>query len=422
MKFLLENMGFLWSRQTHQEIVDQRRSHNQDEVHSTTSPPKYVQPPRVESALPDQAPQPEWNTSDSQHEVETELVSQKTNNLETDPKGESKQHANTSPVEQISQRQQKPLWRQMRNSFTQWSNSIHTGFKRSLYICSQKMRRHGLLPDAFGKVWKCVGASVTGTSHVKKQMPCQDAYLFRELPCGVLTIAVADGAGSATLSQQGSQLVVKKAVTYLSTAIPLYKPKSHGAWNYLVSQAFVLAYAELSQHALKQRRPVKDFATTLQIVVATELWTVSAIIGDGTAVMLDTDKSIHSIMIPQRGEYASETNFVTGSSSINQIDIKVWKCPAQGVAVLTDGLIHLSINEQNNQPTFKFFMPFFKFLEATRNQQQAETNLVQFLESDQVNGKTDDDKTFVLAVRQSAPLIQGMNSCDTKQKVEEESN
>lgn len=422
MKSPLEGLRRLVSRQAHQERIDQRRSRNLEDVQHTVSLAEDVQPTHVEPTKPVQTSQFESDTLDSQHEMETESVSQENNNLDTDPKGELKRHDGTSSVEQTSQRQRKPRWRQIRNPFTWWSNVIRTGFKTKPFIFPQMMHRSGSVPDGFGEVWKCVGVSVTGTSHIKKQMPCQDSHLFRELPGGVLIIAVADGAGSAILSKQGSQLVVKEAVTYLSTAISLYRPESDGAWKYFVSQAFVLAYAKLIQHALKQRKPVREFATTLQIVVTTEHWTVSAIIGDGTAVVLATDDSIHSIMTPQRGEYASETNFVTGSSSMHHVDIKVWKCPAQGVAVLTDGIVHLSINEQNNQPTFRFFMPFFKFLVATRSQQQAETHLVQFLESDQVNSKTDDDKTLVLALRQSVSLTLGMNSCATKQKVEDELN
>lgn len=425
MKSPIESLWFLRSRQAHQEKIDQRRSHNREEVQPTASPLENVQTTRVEPTLPDHASQSELDTLDPQSEGNIESVSQKNNNLDTNPKGESKEHDGTSPVEQTSQRQLKPLWRQVRNPFTQFmtrtSEAIRAGVKETPFILSPKMRRKRSGQSGFGKTWKCVGVSVTGTSHIKKQMQCQDAYLFKELAGGELIVAVADGAGSALLSQQGSQLVVKRAVTFLSNTISLYRPKSSGAWHYFVSQAFVLAYADLIQYALKQRRSVKDFATTLQIVVTTENWTVSAIIGDGAAVVLDVDDALFPVMIPQRGEYASETNFVTSSFSMKHLDVKVYSSPAQGIAVLTDGIVHVSINEKSNRPSSKFFIPFFKFLAATQSHQQAETGVVQFLESDQVNSKTDDDKTLVLALRQSASLSLGMNSCDTKQKVEEES-
>ena len=43
--------------------------------------------------------------------------------------------------------------------------------------------------------WHIVAASVTGVSHEKATLPCQDAYAFHQLPNSVLICAVADGAG-----------------------------------------------------------------------------------------------------------------------------------------------------------------------------------------------------------------------------------
>jgi serine/threonine protein phosphatase PrpC len=57
--------------------------------------------------------------------------------------------------------------------------------------------------------WKYASSSVTGTSHIHTETPCQDAHVCEfisgsKFDC--LVLAVADGAGSATHSDIGSRL------------------------------------------------------------------------------------------------------------------------------------------------------------------------------------------------------------------------
>src|SRR5215469_2781463 len=63
--------------------------------------------------------------------------------------------------------------------------------------------------------WKIVSSSVTGTSHAKTGLPCQDAHGGLTLPDGTLLFAVADGAGSASRADHGSQIAAKDALEFL---------------------------------------------------------------------------------------------------------------------------------------------------------------------------------------------------------------
>src|SRR4051794_20412293 len=78
--------------------------------------------------------------------------------------------------------------------------------------------------------WMTLGESATGTSHVARESPCQDA--FRVVTFGEngewLVIAVSDGAGSASLSEIGSTFVCDEFVQRV-TQIPeieRWKPDS----------------------------------------------------------------------------------------------------------------------------------------------------------------------------------------------------
>src|SRR5437867_2969730 len=55
-------------------------------------------------------------------------------------------------------------------------------------------------------VWSTLGASVAGTSHRQRCVPCQDAFRLCAFgPVGEwLAIAAADGAGSASHSEVGA--------------------------------------------------------------------------------------------------------------------------------------------------------------------------------------------------------------------------
>ena len=74
--------------------------------------------------------------------------------------------------------------------------------------------------------WNVVGASVQGTSHQQNDdIPCQDAHGYRVLLNGVIVIAVADGAGSATRSDEGAQRAVKQALDSLERDLAYDAPR-----------------------------------------------------------------------------------------------------------------------------------------------------------------------------------------------------
>jgi hypothetical protein len=126
------------------------------------------------------------------------------------------------------------------------------------------------------------------------------------------------------------------------------------------------------------------------------------------------------ILPPQRGQYANATNFITSNSALSKITVQVRQKQVVGVAVLTDGLLNLSIEEKSNTPVPKFFQPLFNVVGAATSRQQVTTILNNFLQSDRINRRTDDDKTLVLALRQHLPNSSGVNLCDLKQTVVEE--
>jgi len=430
----LEVLWLLKSQLVHHDLLAQRRTKYHEEMQPSTNHSQTVQTLGLEQPqLFSTTPPSSFADADPQQEKdgETNKVDNKQTSIDSEERSEAHQPTSsgisnssklhTNPSSQQSH-QNKPGPRHNRTTWyvTEAARAVFSSLITvPAYLFQRKARKSPVTANR-DPTWKFVGISVVGTSHSKKQTPCQDAYLVQELPGGELVIAVADGAGSASLSREGAKLAVHVAVNFLNRVIPLYKPNTPKEWKVLVSQSFEQARACVINHAVQHSRYVKDYATTLQIVVLSDQWIVSAIVGDGAAVVLDIDNSLVPVMTPQRGEYANATNFITSNSAMKSLVVKAWHKPVLGVAVLTDGLLNLSIEERNNKPVPNFFQPLFNFLANTTSRQQAAVSLAQFLQSDQINRKTDDDKTLVLALRW--PLLDngGVTSCDLKQLVEEE--
>src|SRR5512136_144864 len=86
--------------------------------------------------------------------------------------------------------------------------------------------------------WHISGASVQGTSHLEKNIPCQDTHAYRLTARGDLLLAVADGAGSAERSQEGAQVAVDQALEALEGALEGGAPGDEAGWRELISRAY----------------------------------------------------------------------------------------------------------------------------------------------------------------------------------------
>lgn len=247
--------------------------------------------------------------------------------------------------------------------------------------------------------WRVVAASVQGTSHLQNEMPCQDAYGTQTMPTGELLIAVADGAGSASHGGVGAQLAVDSALATLADQFAKYRPASRSAWRRLIAHTFATARMAIETHATEAGQGIRDYATTLLVAIVSAEELTCGLIGDAVAVIRSGDGTYHSPCPPQRGEYANATNFLVQPQAPALLDIQLWPERVQQAAFFSDGLAPLAMNLAHNRPHPPFFEPLFAFLASTDDPEIGRAQLAQFLASDRVNARTDDDKTLVLVQR-----------------------
>ena len=249
-----------------------------------------------------------------------------------------------------------------------------------------------------GTVWRVAASSVRGVSHVRLEQPCQDAHAVVLLPNGALVAAVADGAGSAAISEVGSTLAAKTAVAAIATLAALPEAGDADGWRTVLTEALRMAQIQLEAEAERREVDVNALATTLLLAVATAEGIAVMQVGDGAIVVGDTDGNARALTFPLHGEYANTTVFLTGTDALPTAQFGLHPA-ATHLALFSDGLQRIALDMTTGTPFAPFFQPLFRFVATEAEATAAQTQLTSFLSSARVQERSDDDITLVLAAR-----------------------
>lgn len=258
--------------------------------------------------------------------------------------------------------------------------------------------------------WRYVAASVVGTSHEKLGGVCQDANDCQVcvLPDGdnVFVAAVADGAGSAAHGGEGAATACSLFLSLVNGHL------SSGSGVEQISLETSRSWIGVIQNALKAEAESvsldhREFACTLLGFVAGQSCTACLQIGDGVIVVADSEEHTYGhVFWPDRGEYANMTHFVTEEQAVEHLQFAAVQRQIVEAALLTDGLQNVALNYQQHAAHEPFFKGLFAPLSAVGEGRSDELSrsLREFLSSQRMNEKTDDDKTLVLASRVNGSL------------------
>lgn len=247
--------------------------------------------------------------------------------------------------------------------------------------------------------WQMIAASIPGASHVRTQLPCQDAHHVCILAEGGAVAVVADGLGSAACAERGAQAAVVTALATVQDALTQSAPQDEAAWKTVLQEAFIRAREKLEALATAEERLLRDYATTLIVVAVTDSWIGVGQVGDGAVVALFEQETIETVGMPQRGEFANETMPLTSPDALEAVCYVCRSGRPQAVAIFTDGLQNLCLEATTYIPYQPFFAPLFAQMRTPINLLEAEQALVSFLASERLGKRSDDDKTLVLIGR-----------------------
>lgn len=246
-------------------------------------------------------------------------------------------------------------------------------------------------------MWKALGESVAGTSHLAVNGECQDAVALRILGEGdgqILIFALSDGAGSARYASDASKLCVEgfcrlaeKSVTDPAETVDLLKccEELHGI---------------LMERAKELEVAPRELAATVigGVVTPNRAWFIH--IGDG-CIIREKDGGYHAVTWPDSGEFVNTTVFLTSPDWKERAQCRVYDEPVTGIAAFTDGLQELVLEHANRSVHQPFFPGMMARLREPGDSFQLAQPLRDFLASAPVNERTDDDKTLLLACRVS---------------------
>ncbi|MBO9633493.1 MAG: protein phosphatase 2C domain-containing protein [Chitinophagaceae bacterium] len=251
-------------------------------------------------------------------------------------------------------------------------------------------------------IWKIIGQSATGTSHLQSQRDCEDALEFKTvaLPDGdeALICCVSDGAGSALHAAEAASFTVQSTVRLLGELMTI---QGNIEENELL-EMLEFVYDELQQRANAKEENINEYSCTLLGTVITENKAIFFQVGDG-AIIRDTNPDQYAtVWWPHNGEYSNTTAFLVDDCNMSHLRVITLTETISEIAIFTDGLQLLTLNNESLSVHQPFFNDLFKWLRmATQEEHLAVLNrkLGEYLNSEAINNRTDDDKTLFLATR-----------------------
>ncbi|MFN4314044.1 MAG: PP2C family serine/threonine-protein phosphatase [Chitinophagaceae bacterium] len=250
--------------------------------------------------------------------------------------------------------------------------------------------------------WKLIGQAVVGSSHLSSDRPCEDALHAEKLlhPNGteILICCASDGAGSARFAATASQLVVTETVNRFAALLQV---------DAIIEEADIYQVAEeiyelLRQQSVENQVAIQEYSCTWLGAVLFPDRAVFFQIGDGAIVRHNGVDGYVTLWPPENGEYQNSTWFLVDHLHMAQLRCIVLHERIDEIALLTDGLQMLALNIETNIVHQPFFESMFKWLRLADNDEKIATlnnKLQNYLGSELINQKTDDDKTLLLATR-----------------------
>lgn len=182
-----------------------------------------------------------------------------------------------------------------------------------------------------------VAASKRGRSHAQEGKPRDDHFKMKHTDNGWYIMAVADGAGSAKFSREGSRIACEESVNFcivqlnsnkeFENAIARYDElkgegendarKIVGDYIYkIVGTAAFKAHKAINAEAAMAKNQPKQYATTLLLTICKKFpfgWFLASFwVGDGAICLYDRQAHTAKILgVPDEGEYAGQTRFLT---------------------------------------------------------------------------------------------------------------
>lgn len=258
-----------------------------------------------------------------------------------------------------------------------------------------------------------IAASRRGRSHAHVGSFRDDDFFVDVLPNNWQILLVADGAGSATYSREGSKLVVNAFHKELSDnltnnswlidAINQWhiedQKKIGGYFSQLFLHSAQKAVNSISKECANENEIFKHYSTTILACVSLrvehQLFSAAFWLGDGCIAVYDEQHQVIRLLgEPDSGEFAGQTQFldhnvVDSADFVKRIRIGKWESISH-IILMTDGIsdpiFETDNGLKNNQNWQNFIQDIKPFLTTGQDSEMALTDWLNFF----VKGNHDD--------------------------------
>jgi hypothetical protein len=243
-----------------------------------------------------------------------------------------------------------------------------------------------------GGTWKVVAASAVGFAHQEASIPCQDSFAY-EIFGDWVVICVSDGAGSASESQVGAQLVATRIVCTISAIF-----KDLAVVKADLVRSTISGEIQKLRDELALLGSLRNYDATMVGIIANKSGDGYTFhIGDGFGFAYDSKAIDCYFATPaENGEYCNETYFFTLDDWQKRLRVKEFAGSFDTFIVMTDGCMPFALAKGGAAPYEPFIGPLSRYLSSV-DEQLGRTALEQTLQSENLRRITSDDKTIIWA-------------------------
>lgn len=206
---------------------------------------------------------------------------------------------------------------------------------------------------------KVYGASIRGRSHAHNGTFRDDDFLISIIEKNILFAVVADGAGSAKYSREGSRIACTvceeslknnaEKILELEILLSQYEPAQvetlSGLAYEIIGAAVKSSIDKLTEYADEKNHDLKDYSTTLLFTLVFRLKNkyclMSFGVGDGIGSMVGAEFKPILLTNPDSGEHAGQTRFLTMKDTLESMPQRIkiqFTEKVNNLFLMTDGI------------------------------------------------------------------------------------
>lgn len=266
-----------------------------------------------------------------------------------------------------------------------------------------------------------IGASTKGRSHWHTGKPRDDHFAV-DVQNDWILLAVADGAGSAEYSCKGSEIACNVGIETFTEILKVHgkalENKLKNNEKELVKDKFAEffraitynAYMAIKAEAEKQKKEIRDYATTALYCAAKKidgLWYIASFwIGDGAIAVYKSDAEVLLLGTPDEGEYSGQTRFLTMTKEIDTLEKIARRTTVvdfedfKALVLMTDGVSDPCFETEANLCSATKWNDFWELLDShvdfEKRDSTTEQSLVKWCDTYYTKGNHDDRTIVVL--------------------------